>query len=90
MQNVEIRLRGHIDRAWSDWLGGMSIAHVKGETVLTGHVRDQAALRGLVNGIVDLGIELVSVVTSPRVEGQSMVREKEATTAIVGASDGQK
>ncbi len=62
MQQVEIHIKGHIDVDWSDWLGGLSIRQTEqGETVLTGTVRDQAALHGLLNRLADLGLELLSV-----------------------------
>ena len=88
MQNVEIRVRGQINRNWADWVGGMSIAHIKsGETVMVGNIRDQAMLRGLINRITDLGIELISVAILPWVEGQTIVREKEVATLEIDASD---
>ena len=62
MQQVEIRVKGQIDRDWSDWIGGLTITHTSpGETVLTGSVRDQAALYGLVSRLADLGLQLVSL-----------------------------
>ena len=62
MQQIEIRVKGQIDQHWSDWFGGLSITHTKwGESILTGTVRDQAALRGLLSRITDLGLELILV-----------------------------
>ncbi len=73
MQQVEIRIRGEIAREWSDWLAGLRITYNRqGETVLTGSVPDQAALRGVLDRLADLGLELVlvavtrSVVTGDR------------------------
>ena len=65
MQKVEIRIKGQIDRDWSDWIGGLAINHTpQGETVLTGSVRDQAALYGLLSRLADLGLQLNSVVSA--------------------------
>jgi hypothetical protein len=63
----EIRLRDHIDFAWSDHFEGMSISH-EGEdvTVLAGVVADQAALQGLLARVFDLGLSLLSL---QRLEG---------------------
>jgi hypothetical protein len=59
---VEIRVRGQIDRDWADWLGGLTISHdPDGSTVLSGSVRDQTALYGLISQLSDLGLHLVSV-----------------------------
>ena len=61
-QHYEIRLRGHLDRSWSEWLLGMTITHQEdGDTVLTGPIADQAALHALLNRMRDIGIPLVSV-----------------------------
>lgn len=70
MQEVEIKIRGEIDKGWSDWFGGLNITHtLQGETVLAGFIRDQAELRGMIYRLGDLGLELISVGTSPRIGG---------------------
>ena len=62
MQRVEIRIEGHLDPTWEDWLDGFTLTHSEGgETVLTGSVRDQAALYGLIAKLRDLGVKLVSI-----------------------------
>lgn len=67
MQQIEIRVKGQMDKGWSDWFGGLNIAHtLQGETELAGSIRDQAELRGLLFRLTDLGLELVSLKTSPR------------------------
>jgi hypothetical protein len=58
----EIRVKGHLDVSWSDWLDGLDIEpQAGGETLLTGPIRDQAALHGLLNKIRDLGLPLLYV-----------------------------
>lgn len=58
----EIRIKGHLDRQWTDWFGGLSITRAdNGETLLTGLVIDQAALHGLLKKVRDVGIPLLSV-----------------------------
>ena len=62
MQQVEIRVKGQIDEHWAEWLGGLTITHTsEGETVLSGPVQDQSALYGLLAGLRDLGLPLLSV-----------------------------
>jgi hypothetical protein len=57
-------VKGHLNRDWSDWFGGFEITHTAGgSSTLTGPVRDQAELRGILSRIADLGLELVSVNT---------------------------
>ena len=58
----EIRIKGHLDKSWSDWFDGLALTHeANGETLLTGSLPDQAALHGLLNRLRDLGIQLISV-----------------------------
>ena len=62
MQSVEIRIEGHVDKDWAEWLDDFSIAHrAKDETVLTGRILDQAELYGLIAKLRDLGLRLLSV-----------------------------
>ena len=62
MQQVGIRIEGHLDQSWADWLDGFTLAHTEeGETILTGEVKDQAALYGLIAKLRDLGVKLISV-----------------------------
>ena len=66
MREVEIQVRGQIDKGWSDWFSGFTITHTsRGETALEGPVRDQAELRGILSKLADLGLELISVTTKP-------------------------
>ena len=59
----QIRIKGHLDRQWTDWFEGLSIAlEDNGDTLLTGPVVDQAALHGLLRKVRDLGLPLVSVI----------------------------
>ncbi len=58
----KIRVSGHLDANWSEWLDGMAIQHeANGETLLTGSLRDQSALHGVLNRLRDLGVQLISV-----------------------------
>ena len=62
LEQYEICIRGHLDRCWSHWFEGFTIAlKDNGETLLSGPVVDQAALYGLLIKVRDLGLPLVSV-----------------------------
>jgi len=64
MQQVEIRVIGHLDKNWTEWLDGFTLVHTEqDETVLTGQVKDQAALYGVVAKLRDLGVRLLSIDT---------------------------
>ena len=58
----ELRVKGHLDDRWSDWLGGLAVRRqAVGTTLLAGPVVDQAGLHGVINRIRDLGLPLLSV-----------------------------
>jgi len=58
----EIKIKGHLDDRWADWFEGMTFIQENDETtVLVGPVIDQPALHGILNGIRDLGLTLISV-----------------------------
>jgi hypothetical protein len=62
MLQVEIRIKGRINKEWSEWLGGLTVSHSGPQgTVLTGRVGDQAALYGIISRLRDLGLELSAV-----------------------------
>jgi hypothetical protein len=56
-----IRLRGQLDRRWSDWFDGFEIQYIGEDTVLIGCVSDQAALHGVLAKIRDLGLMIILV-----------------------------
>jgi hypothetical protein len=58
----EIRVRSIIGPEWAEWFDNMEIrSEGTGETVITGYLRDQAALHGLLNRIADLNLSIISV-----------------------------
>jgi len=57
----QIRVKGNLDRKWSDWFDGLTITpQANRETMLAGPVANQAALHGLLAKIRDLGLPLLS------------------------------
>jgi hypothetical protein len=58
----EIRVKGHLDESWSEWLEGLEVKLLEsGEMILLGHIRDQAALMGILNKLYSLNLTLLSV-----------------------------
>jgi hypothetical protein len=58
----EIRVRGHLDAHWGDWLEGLTIANnPDGTTTLSMVVGDQARLHGVLGRIGALGMTLISL-----------------------------
>ncbi len=61
-----IRVRGTLDKAWSDYFGNLAITVDEDEdcgktTCLSGPVADQATLIGILHRLYSLGYELLAV-----------------------------
>jgi len=56
-----IKLKGRLDKQWTDWFDGLTITYEDDTTILTGPIADQAALYGLLIRIRDLNLPLLLV-----------------------------
>ena len=61
-----IEVEGHLDESWSDRLGGMSVktrqkADQPTVTTLTGRLKDQAELAGVLNRLYELHLPILNV-----------------------------
>ena len=62
MTHYEIVVRGHLASRWSEWLGGLAIAHLpSGDSLLKGQLPDQTALYSVLLKLRDLAVTLNSV-----------------------------
>jgi hypothetical protein len=60
-----IRIQGHLDPSWQDWFEGLAIAQEDdGTSRLSGSLRDQAALHGILAKLRGLGLTLLALETS--------------------------
>jgi len=59
----QIKIIGYIDRNWSSGFHGLKVSTSDGDqfTTLTGRIKDQAKLRGIMNKIWDLNLMVISV-----------------------------
>ena len=58
----QIKVRGRLGENWSAWFDGLAVAaEENGETTLSGLIRDQAALHGVLAQVRDLGLPLIAV-----------------------------
>jgi hypothetical protein len=62
----QICIQGILDKKWSDYCGGMTIAHERDPhqhavTVMTGRLVDQSALVGILISLHDIGCPILSV-----------------------------
>ncbi len=60
--HISIRIKGHLDQSWQQWLEGLQIVHESDSTSrLSGRLQDQAALYGVLNKIDRLNLTLLSL-----------------------------
>ena len=60
--HYQITVKEYLEDSWSAWFDGLAITHAAdGTTTLSGSVRDQSALYGLIDKARDLGLTLVAV-----------------------------
>lgn len=79
MQNIEIIVKGELDPTWSEWLEGLTISHTTDQnTRICGQVADQSALYGLLSRLRDMGLSLISVVSSEQSEAFGKSENREA------------
>ncbi|HEY3310815.1 MAG TPA: hypothetical protein VGK00_04170 [Anaerolineales bacterium] len=64
-------LEGKVNSDWTDWLLDVSISFENNQTFLTGTVRDQAALFGLLSYVRDLSVPLRLVEFIRSVQGEN-------------------
>src|SRR6266571_3520 len=64
-----IRVKGHLDTFWQEWFENLSITHERdGTTLLSGPIKDQAALYGILFKMRDLGLTLLELSASAPIE----------------------
>ena len=62
----QFRIQGHLSSRWTEAFTGLEIANQpNGEVILTGLMRDQAELHGVLMSIRDLNLTLLSVQRLP-------------------------
>jgi hypothetical protein len=60
--HVVIRIKGHLDQSWQEWIGGLQIVNEEdGTSRLFGLLQDQAALHGVLATIGRLNLTLLSL-----------------------------
>jgi hypothetical protein len=58
---TEIKVEGLLDKKWKRSFEGMEISYEGNNTILTGDIKDEAHLHGILNQIRDLNLKLISV-----------------------------
>ena len=58
---IKIKVEGHLDKKWKDWFDGLEIKYEGENTTLSGNIKDDASIHGILNLIRDLNLKLISV-----------------------------
>jgi hypothetical protein len=62
MDIYEIRVKGYLSADWSDWFDHLTIANTEnGEAIISGPIRDQAELHGILARVHALNLPLLAV-----------------------------
>ena len=56
-----IKVQGHLNENWKDWFEGLEISYEGSNTILTGNLKDEAHMHGVLNRIMDLNLIIISV-----------------------------
>ena len=68
--HYRIRIKGHLDQSWQEWLERLQIAHESdGTSVLQGALPDQPALYGVLAKLGHLGLTLLTLESGAMMEG---------------------
>jgi len=57
----KIKVSGHLDKNWEEWIGGMNISYEEDITVIEGRVADNASLHSLLTRLGDLNLTILSL-----------------------------
>ena len=56
-----IKIQGHLNGKWKECFEDMEISYEGNNTILTGNIKDEAHMHGVLNIIRDLNIKLISI-----------------------------
>ena len=58
---TEIKVEGLLDKKWKSSFEGIEISYEGNNTILTGDIKDEAHLHGVLNQMRDLNLKLISI-----------------------------
>lgn len=59
--NTIIKIQGHLNGKWKECFEGMEISYEGNNTILTGNLKDEAQMHGVLNIIRDYNLILISI-----------------------------
>jgi hypothetical protein len=58
---TKIIIQGHLDKKWENRFEGIKLSYEGENTILTGNLKDEAHMHGVLDIIRDLNLKLISV-----------------------------
>ena len=60
---TKITIQGHLDKKWKNSFEGLEISYEGDNTILTGNLKDESQMFGILNLVRDFNLKLISVNT---------------------------
>jgi hypothetical protein len=58
---TKIKIQGHLNGKWKECFEGMTISYEGNNTILTGNIKDEAHMHGILNIIRDYNLIIISI-----------------------------
>jgi hypothetical protein len=58
---TKIKIQGHLNGKWKECFEGMEISYEENNTILTGNLKDEAHMHGVLNIIRNYNLKLISI-----------------------------
>ena len=58
---TEIKVEGHLAKKRMNWFEGMEISYEGDNTIISGNLKDETHMHGILNQIRDLNLKLISI-----------------------------
>ncbi len=71
---IKISIQGQLDKNWKNSFEGMNISYEGNNTILTGQIKDEAQLHGILNIIRDLNLKLISINPADNDENKKCIK----------------
>jgi hypothetical protein len=71
-----IIIQNHLDEKWKSWFEGMEINYEGDNTIITGNLKDEAHMHGILNQIRDLNLKIISINPADKQKDNNSIKNK--------------
>jgi hypothetical protein len=71
-----IIIQDHLDEKWKSWFEGMEINYKGDNTIITGNLKDEAHMHGILNQIRDLNLKIISINPADKQKDNNSIKNK--------------